>query len=169
MMFHHCLKTWRALWVPPRNPLTPLTPHLTIPHHTTPHHSTPHQTLVLTHTYSSAPSHTGYDFSRCNSPLTSSPRCQDGEWEKHLHFHLCLLNSLCSACQEGSSGTPGFLFSLPPSPLPPTVHLWRVDTESFPFLSLAKRDPPLNHILLLLHAGRERYRFTKKGIKMRDI
>ena len=50
--------------------------------------------------------------------------------------------------KEGSSGTPGFLFSLPPSPLPPTVHLWRVDTESFPFLSLAKSDPPLNHILL---------------------
>lgn len=128
---------------------TPLTPHLTLPHHTTPHHSTPYQTFVPIHTYSSAPSHTGCHFSRCNSPLVSSPSCQDGEWEKDLHFYLC------SVCQEGSSGTSGFLFSLPPSPLPPTVHLWRADTESFPFLFLAKRDPPLNHILLLLHAGRE--------------
>lgn len=134
MMFHHCLKTWRALWVPPRNPLTPLTPHLTIPHHTTPHHSTPHQTLVLTHTYSSAPSHTGYDFSRCNSPLTSSPRCQDGEWEKHLHFHLCLLKPLqcLSRGEFGNTRLSLFTSSFPTSPHCPPVE-GRYRKLSLPF------------------------------------
>lgn len=145
MMFHHCLKAWRDPMGLSKS--TPLTPHLTLPHHATPHHSTPHQTFVPIHTYSSAPSHTGCHFSRCNSP--SSCHLPVARMESGKRTFISTSAVFVKRCL----GTPGFLFSLPPSPLPPTVHLWRADSESFPFLFLAKRD--LLEPYLLLHAGRE--------------
>ena len=136
MMFHHCLKAWRALWVPPSLHHSHHTsPYLTTPHHsrpyhtlpyhttplhTTPHHTTPHHTKHLCQPTPTLlhPATRAVTLADVIALLCHLPDARMESGKSHFHFQLCL-NSLCSACQEGSLGTPGFLFSLPPSPLPP--------------------------------------------------
>jgi len=92
----------------------------TTPHHTSPHHTTPHHTKHLCQPTPTLlhPATRAVTLADVIALLCHLPDARMESGKSHLHFQLCL-NSLCSACQEGSLGTPGFLFSLPPSPLPP--------------------------------------------------
>lgn len=140
---------------------TPLTPHLTLPHHATPHHSTPHQTFVPIHTLlhpaTRAVTLADVIVLLCHLPVarmesgkrtfisTSAVFVKRAVREHQafsFHFLLPHFSPLSTCGEQIQKAFPSFFW------LKGTL-LWTTYSSS--------------------SMQAERYRFAKKGIKMRDI
>lgn len=160
MMFHHCLKAWRALWVPPSPHHSHHTsPYLTTPHHTTPHH-TKHScqsTPTLLHPATRAVTLADVIVLLCHLPVA---RMESGK-RTFISTSAVFVKRAVREHQAFS-----FHFLLPH--FPPLSTCGEQIQKAFPSFFWLK-----GTLLWTTYSSSsmqaERYRFAKKGIKMRDI
>lgn len=140
---------------------TPLTPHLTLPHHATPHHSTPHQTFVPIHTLlhpaTRAVTLADVIVLLCHLPVA---RMESGK-RTFISTSAVFVKRAVREHQAFS-----FHFLLPH--FPPLSTCGEQIQKAFPSFFWLK-----GTLLWTTYSSSsmqaERYRFAKKGIKMRDI